>query len=58
MESRAWGAAKKRTNLYVLKLRYEDYLFAAITVGILALAIFVRLYLYIPRLEELLAGTV
>jgi energy-coupling factor transport system permease protein len=58
MESRAWGATKKRTNLYVLKLRYEDYLFAAITVGILALAIFVRLYFYIPRLEELLAGTV
>jgi len=58
MESRAWGATKKRTNLYVLKLRREDHLFAAITVGILALAIFVRLYLYIPRLEELLAGTV
>ncbi|MEM3579293.1 MAG: energy-coupling factor transporter transmembrane component T [Candidatus Bathyarchaeia archaeon] len=56
MESRAWGATKKRTNLYVLKLRREDYLFAVITVGILATAIFIRLYFHIPRLEELLTG--
>ncbi|MBX5320818.1 MAG: energy-coupling factor transporter transmembrane component T [Candidatus Bathyarchaeota archaeon] len=56
MESRAWGAAKKRTNLYVLKLRREDFLFALITIGILAAAIFIRLYFRIPHLEEVLAG--
>ncbi|MEM2419419.1 MAG: energy-coupling factor transporter transmembrane component T [Candidatus Bathyarchaeia archaeon] len=58
MEARAWGATKKRTNLYVLKLRREDYFFAAITFSILALAVFVRLYVYIPNLEEILMGTV
>lgn len=58
MEARAWGATKKRTNLYVLRLRRGDYLFIAITVGILAAAVFIRLYLHIPRLEELLMGTV
>ncbi|MEM0057407.1 MAG: energy-coupling factor transporter transmembrane component T [Candidatus Bathyarchaeia archaeon] len=58
MEARAWGATKKRTNLYVLRLRRGDYLFIAITVGILAVAVFIRLYLHIPRLEELLMGTV
>ncbi|MEM2280554.1 MAG: energy-coupling factor transporter transmembrane component T [Candidatus Bathyarchaeia archaeon] len=58
MESRAWGATKKRTNLYVLKLRCGDYLFAVMTVGILVTAILIRLYLHIPRLEEILMGTV
>jgi energy-coupling factor transport system permease protein len=56
MESRAWGAAKKRTNLYVLKLRKGDYLFMLLTIGILVAAIFIRIYLKIPRLEEILAG--
>jgi energy-coupling factor transport system permease protein len=56
MESRAWGATKKRTNLYVLKLRKGDYLFMLLTIGILVAAIFIRIYLKIPRLEEILAG--
>ncbi|PMB74244.1 hypothetical protein C0199_00550 [Candidatus Bathyarchaeota archaeon] len=56
MEPRAWGATKKRTNLYVLKLRREDFLFALITIGILAAAIFIRLYFMIPHLEEVVAG--
>jgi len=56
MESRAWGAAKKRTNLYVLKLRKGDYLFMLLTIGILVAAIFIRIYLKIPRLEEILTG--
>ncbi|MEM4701583.1 MAG: energy-coupling factor transporter transmembrane component T [Candidatus Bathyarchaeia archaeon] len=56
MESRAWGAVKKRTNLYVLKLRRRDYIFIFLTIGILAAAILVRLYLRIPRLEEILTG--
>jgi energy-coupling factor transport system permease protein len=56
MESRAWGAAKKRTNLYVLKLRKGDYLFMLLTIGILVAAIFIRIYLRIPHLEEILTG--
>lgn len=56
MESRAWGAAKKRTNLYVLKLRREDFLFVLITIGILAAAVFIRLYFRIPSLEEVFTG--
>ncbi|MEM4701367.1 MAG: energy-coupling factor transporter transmembrane component T [Candidatus Bathyarchaeia archaeon] len=58
MESRAWGAVKKRTNLYVLKLRKGDHIFTLLTVGILAAAVLVRLYFKIPRLEELLTGFV
>jgi energy-coupling factor transport system permease protein len=56
MESRAWGATKKRTNLYVLKLRKGDYLFMLLTIGILVTAIFIRIYLKIPRFEEILMG--
>jgi energy-coupling factor transport system permease protein len=56
MESRAWGATKKRTNLYVLKLRKGDYLFMLLTIGILVTAIFIRICLKIPRFEEILMG--
>jgi energy-coupling factor transport system permease protein len=54
MESRAWGATKNRTNLYVLKMHKGDFVLAAITLGILATAIYVRLFLRIPSLHELL----
>ncbi|MEM2767703.1 MAG: energy-coupling factor transporter transmembrane component T [Candidatus Bathyarchaeia archaeon] len=54
MESRAWGATKKRTNLYVLKLQRGDFILAAITLGLLAVAVYVRLYLPVPRLEEVI----
>ncbi|MEM2103470.1 MAG: energy-coupling factor transporter transmembrane component T [Candidatus Bathyarchaeia archaeon] len=54
MESRGWGAAEKRTNLYVLKMRRGDLIFAAITLGILATAIFIRICFRVPRLEEIL----
>ncbi|MEM3609065.1 MAG: energy-coupling factor transporter transmembrane component T [Candidatus Bathyarchaeia archaeon] len=51
MESRAWGATKKRTNLYTLKMHRGDFVLLAITVGILAVAIYVRLtYVRIPSL--------
>ena len=53
MESRAWGATKNRTNLYVLKMHRGDIVLLAITVGILATAIYVRLYLAIPSFNEL-----
>jgi energy-coupling factor transport system permease protein len=54
MESRAWGATKKRTNLYVLKMHRGDLVLILITVGILATAIYVRLYVMIPSFNELL----
>ncbi|HJX02646.1 MAG TPA: energy-coupling factor transporter transmembrane component T [Candidatus Bathyarchaeia archaeon] len=54
MESRAWGATKKRTNLYTLKMHKGDIALIAITIGIVAAAIYVRWYLPIPSLNDLL----
>jgi len=54
MESRAWGATKKRTNLYTLKMHKGDIALIAITIGIVATAIYVRWYLPIPALNDLL----
>ena len=56
MESRAWGATKKRTNLYVLKMHKGDFILIAITIGILAVAIYIRLYLPIPSINQLLTN--
>lgn len=53
MESRAWGATKNRTNLYELKLRMGDYTLILLTIIILILAIYVRLYVPIPRITEI-----
>jgi energy-coupling factor transport system permease protein len=50
MESRAWGSTKKRTNLYVLKMHRGDFILIALTIGILAFSIFIRLYIAIPPL--------
>ena len=52
MESRAWGAIKRRTNLYVLKMKQGDYYLIAISTAILAVAIYVWLYIPIPYLIE------
>jgi energy-coupling factor transport system permease protein len=54
MESRAWGATKKRTNLYALKFHRGDFALLAITVGVLAVAIFVRLYVPVPTFSQFL----
>ncbi|MEM2099132.1 MAG: energy-coupling factor transporter transmembrane component T [Candidatus Bathyarchaeia archaeon] len=54
MESRAWGATKKRTNLYVLKLRNGDYALFALTICILAMSIYIRFCVYVPTLTQLL----
>ena len=54
MESRAWGAAKKRTNLYALKLHRGDAIMLVITVAILAFAVYVLLYVHVPTLSQLL----
>jgi energy-coupling factor transport system permease protein len=56
MESRAWGATKKRTNLYVLKMHKNDFALIAITIGILITAIYIRLYIAIPSLNDLFRG--
>jgi len=52
MESRAWGAVKKRTNLYALTLHRGDFVLLAITVGVLSLAIYVRLFVQLPTLSQ------
>ena len=54
MESRAWGAAKKRTNLYGLKLHRGDFALLALTIGVLVLAVYVRLFIPVPVLSRLL----
>ena len=56
MESRAWGATKKRTNLYALKLHKGDFALLAITIGVLAAAVYIRLYVYVPTVVQLLQG--
>jgi len=56
MESRAWGATKNRTNLYELKMHKGDFVLIAITIGILAAAIYIRLYLPIPSINQLLTS--
>jgi energy-coupling factor transport system permease protein len=56
MESRAWGATKKRTNLYALKLRRGDFALLAITIAVLVASIYIRLYVYVPTLNQLLQG--
>jgi energy-coupling factor transport system permease protein len=57
MESRAWGATKKRTNLYMLKIHRNDFVLIAITIGVVATAVYIRLYVPIPSLNELLRGS-
>ena len=54
MESRAWGATKKRTNLYALRLRRGDFALLAITVGVLVVAVYVRWYVAIPSITQFL----
>jgi energy-coupling factor transport system permease protein len=53
MESRAWGATKKRTNLYALRLHRGDFALLVINVAVLAVAIYVRLYVPVPTLSQL-----
>lgn len=55
MESRAWGATKKRTNLYALKMHRGDFALVSITIGLVALAIYVRLFVPIPSLLRVFA---
>ena len=52
MESRAWGACKKRTNLYSLMLHKGDYALIAITASVLAVAIYTYLLVPIPPITS------
>ncbi len=54
MESRAWGATKNRTNLYVLKMHKGDVVLIAITIALVAAAVYVRLYMPVPSIDQLL----
>ncbi|MFQ6068293.1 MAG: energy-coupling factor transporter transmembrane component T family protein [Candidatus Bathyarchaeia archaeon] len=54
MESRAWGAIEKRTNLYVLKIRKADCLLILISILILIVGIYVRFYVSVPSLSDFL----
>jgi energy-coupling factor transport system permease protein len=54
MESRAWGATKKRTNLYALKLHRGDFALLAITVAIIAVAVYLYMFVPIPTIFSLL----
>jgi energy-coupling factor transport system permease protein len=55
MESRAWGASGKRTNLYVLKMKKADYSLALGSVLMLIFVVYVRLFLQIPSITMLLS---
>jgi energy-coupling factor transport system permease protein len=52
MESRAWGASKKRTNLYALKLHKGDYTLLAISIIVLVTAICLYFFFPIPTLAS------
>ena len=54
MESRAWGATKKRTNLYLLRLHRGDFVLLAITIAIIAVAVYVRFFVLIPTISSLI----
>jgi len=54
MESRAWGATKKRTNLYALKLHRGDYALLVISAGILAIAVYTHFFVTVPTIVSLI----
>jgi len=55
MESRAWGACKRRTNLYTLRLHKGDYALLGITALIVTGAIYAYFYVSIPTIVSLLS---
>lgn len=57
MESRAWGATAKRTNLYVLKMKKGDFALIAVSVIFLIVGVYIFLYYLnsIPSLAQLLS---
>lgn len=55
MESRAWGATKKRTNLYVLKIHKGDVALVGLTILLLVATVYVRFYVHIPTMFDILS---
>ncbi len=51
MESRAFGAKRRRTNLYVLRMQPFDYLTLSTSILVLAAAVYVKLTVPIPVVE-------
>jgi len=51
MESRAFGAEKKRTNLFILKMRPLDHLVLSFSLVTLAFGVFIRLFVPMPILK-------
>ena len=54
MESRAWGANKKRTNLYILKAGRRDLYLILISITILAVSLYISSFVQIPSLTAIL----
>lgn len=54
MESRAWGASKKRTNLYALKMGGKDYCFILVSILIILISIYVWLFIKIPSITQIM----
>lgn len=54
MESRGWGASKKHTNLYVLKMKEGDFILILISIILLVTAIYIRYFVHLPTLTMLL----
>jgi len=56
MESRAWGATKNRTNLYVLKIGGKDIYLILVSAVIFVVSVYVSIYIQFPALTQLLVG--
>ena len=54
MESRAWGATKKRTNLYALRLHRGDYILLIITAMVLLLTLYFKYFITIPTIAQII----
>jgi energy-coupling factor transport system permease protein len=54
MESRAWGASEKRTNLYVLKMGRVDYTLLLVSIAMLFFAVYIRLFFPVPSITTLI----
>jgi len=54
MESRAWGATDKRTNLYTLKMKKGDFILMLLSIILLATGIYVHFFVSIPSLSMFL----
>ena len=52
MESRAFGAKKTRTSLYSLRMKSIDYFVAILTFALFCFAVYVRVAVVIPRIEN------